>query len=121
MVAPLKHSKVYATTDQVNDVLTVINAAKATGQPYFVNLALNAPHKPYHKPPNDLHSYDSLPVPTTKNATPPRPYYEAMTEAVDTEIGRLLKVVDLVTTTAIVIGDNGTPGGIGKAVQFGAR
>ena len=112
VVAPLKHSKIYATTDQVNDALAAINEAKAAGAPYFVNLALNAPHQPYHKPPNDLHSYDSLPVPTAKSATPPRPYYEAMTEAVDTELGRLLKTVDLKTTTVIVIGDNGTPGAV---------
>ena len=44
--------------------------------------------------------------------TPPRPYYEAMIEAVDTELGRLLQAVDLATTTIIVIGDNGTPAAV---------
>ena len=40
----------------------------------------------------------------------PRPYFEAMTEALDTEIGRLLREgeVDLATTTVIFVGDNGT-------------
>jgi arylsulfatase A-like enzyme len=39
-------------------------------------------------------------------------YYETMVEAMDTEIGRLLRDVDLATTTVFFIGDNGTPGGV---------
>jgi arylsulfatase A-like enzyme len=38
----------------------------------------------------------------------PRPYYKAMVEALDTEIGRLLEGVPA-DTTIIVVGDNGTP------------
>ena len=59
VVGPINRSNIYATTDQVNDALAVITADTAAHRPYFVNLALNAPHQPYHKPPNDLHSYDS--------------------------------------------------------------
>jgi arylsulfatase A-like enzyme len=88
-------STTYATTDQVNEAVGVIRGAKAQG-------------KPYHKPPNELHSRDSLPA----SGATDRAYYEAMIEAMDTEIGRLLESVDLATTTVIFVGDNGTPGGV---------
>ncbi len=39
-----------------------------------------------------------------------RPYYEAMIEAMDTEIGRLIEGVNLENTIVFVLGDNGTPG-----------
>ena len=98
-------STVYATTDQVNDTIAAIGRAKRAGHPYFIWLALSAPHSPYQKPPNNLHTRDSLPA----TGAPRRAYYEAMIEAMDTEIGRLLKSVDLKTTTVIFMGDNGTP------------
>jgi arylsulfatase A-like enzyme len=99
----------YATTDQVNEAIAKIREAKAQvpPKPYFIWLAFNAPHGPYEKPPNALHSRDSLPVPATHERR--RPFYEAMVEAMDTEIGRLLQEVDLATTTVFFIGDNGTP------------
>ena len=103
----VSRSTTYATTDQVNDALAVISGAAAAGWPYFITLAFNAPHGPYHKPPNELHIYDFLP-PITPNANA-RPYYEAMIQAMDTEIGRLLAQLNLATTTVIFIGDNGTP------------
>ena len=102
-------STTYATTDQVNEAVRVIRNAKAAAKPYFVWLAFSAPHSPYQKPPNNLHSRDSLPVVSKPDATMRRAYYEAMVEAMDTEIGRLLKEVDLTTTTVIFLGDNGTP------------
>jgi arylsulfatase A-like enzyme len=98
-------STVYATTDQVNDIVQAIAEAKYAEQPYFIWGALSAPHSPYQKPPNQLHSRDSLPA----SGAPRRAYYEAMVEAMDTEIGRLLESVDLATTTVIFLGDNGTP------------
>src|SRR5205085_1119296 len=39
----------------------------------------------------------------------PRAYFEAMTEAMDTEIGRLLSAVTRTNTHIIFLGDNGTP------------
>jgi arylsulfatase B len=98
-------STVYATTDQVNEAVAAIGRAKAAGRPYFIWLAFSAPHAPYQKPPNNLHTRDGLPA----VGAPKRAYYEAMIEAMDTEIGRLLKAVDLKTTTVIFLGDNGTP------------
>jgi arylsulfatase B len=68
-------------------------------------LAFNAPHSPYHKPPIALHSYTNLPPTVGANE---RPYFEAMVEAMDTEIGRLMTNINLTNTTVIFMGDNGT-------------
>ena len=104
-------STTYATTENVNDALAFINAQTAAGKPWFTWLAFNAPHTPYHKPPNDLHSYDTTvagweSLAITGNSLV---HYNAAVEAMDTEIGRVLAGVDLNTTTVIFIGDNGTP------------
>jgi arylsulfatase A-like enzyme len=102
-------SNVYATTDQVNETLAAIATARQLNRPFFITLALNAPHEPYHKPPNNLHTRDSLPIDATPDKALRRAYYEAMIEAMDTELGRLLAGVNLVTTTVIFVADNGTP------------
>lgn len=115
--ATTAHFKTYATTDQVDETLGVIRRAKAEGRPYFVWLAFSAPHSPYQKPPNHLHSRDSLPATGASR----RAYYEAMVEAMDTEIGRLFEEVDLATTTVIFIGDNGTPAEVTAKPYSGKR
>lgn len=96
---------VYATTDTTDDAVSWISARGS--QPWFAWVAYNAPHTPYHKPPNALHSYDSLAETVGTNK---RPYYEAAAEAMDTEMGRLLAAVDPDNTWVIFVGDNGTPG-----------
>ncbi len=99
----------YATTDLVNDAVAWI--AARTNQPWFAWVAFNAAHTPLHKPPNAL-----APHYTGHSGTPmninnnPRPYYEAMVEAMDTELGRLLASVNRTNTHIIFLGDNGTPG-----------
>jgi arylsulfatase B len=90
----------YATSDAVDDAIDWI-AARGNA-PWFAWVALNAPHAPLHQPPLNLHGYDAA-------AATNRNLYEAMCEAMDTEIGRLLAEVDLTKTTVIFIGDNGTP------------
>lgn len=100
-------STVYNTTDVVDETIGRIRAAKAENRPYFIWAAFAAVHAPFHKPPNALHSRDSLPA--NGGVTYRRAYFEAMIEALDTEIGRLLNEVDLNTTTVIFLGDNGTP------------
>jgi arylsulfatase A-like enzyme len=97
----------YATTDLVNDATAWI--AAQTNKPWFAWVAFNAPHTPLHKPPNSLcPHYTSLPGTTADINANPRKYFEAMTEAMDTEIGRLLAAVDRTNTHIIFIGDNGT-------------
>lgn len=95
----------YATSDLVNDATNWI-AARGSN-PWFVWAAFNAPHTPFHNPPAAL--CPSYPANTLTNS---RRQFEAMVEALDTEIGRLLSVVDRANTHIIFIGDNGTPGAV---------
>lgn len=101
----------YATTENVNDAISWISDQSVSNpdKPWFMWLAFNAPHDPFHKPPNDLHSYDDLSNTATDIEENPVPYYQAMVEAMDTEINRLLTVIDRENTTIIFVGDNGTP------------
>ncbi len=62
-----------------------------------------------------------LTEPTLDQIAAQRPYYEAMIEALDTEIGRLLSGVDLSTTTVFIMGDNGTPGSVTSPPFLGDR
>jgi arylsulfatase A-like enzyme len=93
----------YATTDVANDVISFITT-RPSGTPWFAWAAFNAPHAPLHVPPAALHSYGT---PTTN-----RGMYEAMCEALDTEVGRVLATVNLATTHVIFVGDNGTPSNV---------
>lgn len=108
----------YATSDVVDDAVAWINAQGT--QDWFAWIAFNAPHTPLHKPHEDLHDYDSLSGTEEDIIANPRPYYEAMVQAMDTEIANLLQAVDLNTTTVIFIGDNGTPNGVLQE-PFGRR
>lgn len=101
----------YATTDQIDDTVSFITAQNS---PWFVWLAVFAPHSPYHNPPSDLHDYPEFPTNGNGAVTGAnqRGAYEASLQALDTELGRLLESVDLTTTNLIILGDNGTPGGV---------
>ncbi|MFQ5644408.1 MAG: sulfatase-like hydrolase/transferase [Thiogranum sp.] len=101
----------YATTENVDDAISWVTAQEASdpNKPWFLWLAFNAPHDPFHKPPDNLHSFDYLSGTTTDITANPLPYYQAMVEAMDTEINRLLNAIDRANTTIIFIGDNGTP------------
>ena len=96
----------YATTNQVNAALTL---AQFLPEPWFVHLSLSAPHSPYHEPPAYLHTQDlsGAPPPTLDGS----PYYRAMVEAMDTEIGRLLAGLGPLRDNTLVIfaADNGSP------------
>lgn len=84
-------------------------------KPWFLWLAYNAPHTPFHLPPNDLHSQGNLPSDEASIEANPLPYYMAMIEAMDTEIGRLLDSLseeERENTVLIFIGDNGTPNSV---------
>ncbi len=100
----------YATTDVVNDAVPWIQAQRAASKPWFAWVAFNAPHSPFHLPtPTSLCPHYTGLSGTTADINANRlSYYNAMVEAMDTEIGRLLAAVDLATTNVIFIGDNGT-------------
>jgi arylsulfatase A-like enzyme len=94
--------KSYLTTTTTDDALQVISTRP---EPFFVYLAYNASHEPFHVPPSDLHTQG-----VNGSASVPEKH-GAMTEALDHEIGRLLAGIDpevLARTTVIVAADNGT-------------
>ncbi len=100
----MTQSTTYSTTDIVDDALDLIST---TPQPWFLYMAFNAPHAPFHKPPANLHTY-SLPSQVSSNIPL---HVKAMAEAMDTELGRLLDTMDpavRANTLVIFIGDNGT-------------
>lgn len=102
----------YATTDTVNDAIAWIREQR--NDPWFAVVSFNAPHDPFHAPPQDLHTYD---LDGLNPQSTPRPFYKAMVQALDTELGRLLDSLGdwEDDTTIIFIGDNGTPRGIAEA------
>jgi arylsulfatase B len=116
---PAVPTTTYATTVLADYAIDFIKEHEATkpDQPWFLYQAFNAPHaanggnSPYQVPPPELHSVDlsSVGNPTPGTYTTNVPVYKANIQSLDTEIGRLLKEVDLETTTVIFIGDNGTP------------
>jgi arylsulfatase A-like enzyme len=90
------------------------HAATRPRDPWFLYVPYNAPHAPFQVPPKKLHSQDlDGQKPGTRAATVP--VYKAMLQAMDSEIGRLLKRVDLRNTVVIFIGDNGTPANVKDA------
>jgi autotransporter-associated beta strand protein len=103
------NSTVYTTSDQVNNATNFITQ-QGTNR-WFLWLAFNAPHQPRHLPPTNLLTtakYIALSGTAQDISTNARPYWEAMVQAEDTEIGRLLKVVDTNDTDIIFLGDNGS-------------
>jgi arylsulfatase A-like enzyme len=109
-----------ATTDSQGYATTVFTdlaidwVSSRQDQPWFLWLAYTAPHTPFHLPPDSLHTRSNLSGETGDIDSRPRPYYLAALEALDTEMGRLLRNVDTENTIVIFIGDNGTPA---RAVQ----
>ena len=106
----VSNSNEYTTTKLTDDAITWINDQE---QPWFLWLAYNAPHTPFHLPPSDLHYQGSLPEDQASIDTNPLPYYLAAIEAIDSEMGRIFNSIsseDLENTVIIFLGDNGTPG-----------
>lgn len=80
-------------------------------QPWFCWVAYTAAHTPLHLPPDYMHAQGTLPTDSASIADNPLPYYLAMIESVDYELGRLLENIEdteLENTVVIFIGDNGT-------------
>jgi len=99
----------YSTT-KITDL--AVNWIGNQTKPWFLWLAYNAPHTPFHLPPNELHSQGALPTDDASVEANPLPYYMAMLEAMDSEMGRLISSLseeEKENTIIIFIGDNGTP------------
>jgi arylsulfatase B len=105
-------------TGYITEVLTdkAIDWVKSQDGSWFLWLAYNAPHTPFHVPPAEMYSQGDLPE--YVRGMDPLPYYMAAIEAMDYQIGRLLDSMTAVErddTTIIFIGDNGTPGRVAQS------
>jgi arylsulfatase A-like enzyme len=108
-----------AETEYVTSKLVdlAVEWTSAQESPWFLWLAFNAPHTPFHLPPDDLHDRN-LPGTDEDIEADPLPYYFAAIEAMDTETGRLLDSLDPQTRTntiVIFMGDNGTPAQVAQS------
>ncbi|MEQ1504548.1 MAG: sulfatase-like hydrolase/transferase [Myxococcota bacterium] len=95
----------YATAETTDDA---VGQLKTLPEPWFLWVAYNAPHEPFHAPPADLLSH-----PVSKDATDLE-LHTAAVEAMDREIGRLLASMSDAqrrSTTIVFVGDNGTDQG----------
>ena len=98
------------TTTKFTDL--AINWVDAQTKPWFLWLAYNAPHTPFHLAPTELHSQGNLPSDDASISANPTPYFMSAIEAMDSEIGRLLNSMteeERANTVIVFIGDNGSP------------
>lgn len=111
----------YVTTQTVDDAVEWITEQDG---PWLASVAFHAPHWPLHLPPSDLHSYDDLDGSDEDIADNPDLYYQAMLQAVDTELGRLLASLGpavLRDTIVIYVGDNGTYAEVNQDAYLGSH
>lgn len=105
----------YTTTHFVNQS---INWIQQQSKPFFLWLAFNAPHTPFHRPPLNLITDHSLvDNPDTMRARP-LPYSLAAIEAMDNEIARLIESLTPAqksNTIFIFMGDNGSSNWVAQA------
>jgi len=88
--------------------------------PWFVQLAFNAPHSPFHVPPQNTYANNNITGNvgdscTNSSADEPKDCYRAAAESMDYYIKQLIDNIpaeQLVKTVIIFVGDNGTPGGV---------
>ena len=95
----------YILSNQVDSAISWIQSQSG---PWALALTLTLPHVPYHTPPSNLHTQNLAGL---NAATNPRPFFAAMVQAMDTEIGRLLSTLGpaaLANTNIVVLADNGT-------------
>jgi arylsulfatase A-like enzyme len=111
----------YGTSDVVDDAVAWLNGRDGE-TPWFLWVAFNAPHTPFHLPPLELLRSDAAQLdPYVDPDTNPHAYYKAMIEALDTEIGRLLSALEpdqRENTYVVFMGDNGTPNQAGEFAPF---
>ncbi len=102
----------YTTTSFTDSSIEWLNERS---EPWFLWLAYNAPHTPFHVPPINMHQQGDLPE--YQEGLDPMPYYLAAIEAMDFQIGRLLDSMSpevRENTVIIFIGDNGSPNDVAQ-------
>ncbi|WP_418262027.1 sulfatase-like hydrolase/transferase [Flavobacterium faecale] len=111
----------YTTTHFVNQS---VDWMKKQTKPFFLWLAFNAPHAPFHRPPLNLISDQTLSDNASAITANPFPYYLAAIEATDKEIGRMIHSMSPAqkeNTVFVIIGDNGTPPRVAKTPYTSSR
>lgn len=109
----------YTTTHFVNQSVSWMQQQT---KPFFLWLAFNAPHTPFHRPPLNLITDQSLSVNQATINANPLPYYLASVEAMDKEIGRLISSMSAAqreNTVFVIMGDNGTPSQVAQSPYIG--
>lgn len=100
----------YTPEDKRHDAVAWLDTQK--DNPWFLWFAFTLPHNPLHLPPEDLLNSDYSSIdPQADPATDSLPYFHAMLEAMDTEIGEILDSMpaeERANTYVIFMGDNGT-------------
>ncbi len=110
----------YATTEVVNNSIAYLSNLASTNptKPFYLQMAFNAPHTPYHLPPTNLLTNNTLSGTSVDVAANPKAYFQAMTEAMDTEIGRffdyLVSSGKWDNTDIVFIGDNGNENSVAQ-------
>jgi arylsulfatase A-like enzyme len=108
----------YATTENVNNAIAYLNSQPTT-KPFYIQLAFNAPHTPYQLPPANLITNTGLTGVQADITANPTPYFKAMVEAMDNEIGRffdyLISIGKWESTDIIFIGDNGDDSNVAQS------
>ncbi|QDV09717.1 Arylsulfatase [Planctomycetes bacterium Poly30] len=105
---------VYATTAVTDDAIAAME--RWEDSPWLIVASYHAAHEPLHRPPADLVSEATA----KEAATAGRPAFLAMVEAMDHEIGRLVRAIpeeSSANTLVLIVGDNGTE----SAVSPGGR
>lgn len=102
----------YATQVVAEEAIDWINK---TTRPWLSVVAFNAPHSPFHVPPSDRYSRETLEGKVGENCrrSDTAVCYRAMVEAMDSYISDILTQIaaeKLANTLIIFLGDNGTPG-----------
>jgi arylsulfatase A-like enzyme len=95
-------------TEKLTDL--AIDWVEEQTKPWFLWLAYNTPHTPFHAPPSNMHSQGNLT--SYVDSLDPMPYYMAAIEAMDFQIGRFLQSLsqeERNNTLILFIGDNGSP------------
>lgn len=132
----------YRTTIETDAAIDWINA-RASGKPWMATVSYTAAHTPWQQPPAALMpdlagvvAFDNLTCTSTGSAPTLRTLQNRMTQALDTEFGRLLVETGIATwnpdgslnydpeasnTVIVIVGDNGTLGTAVKLPFDGSR
>ncbi len=99
----------YLTTETANDAINWLNQQGT--KPFFLWLAFNSPHLPYHLPPDSLIINRTLSGTAADIQANPKNYFKVMAEAMDNRIGKIVEWLEvnnkIDNTDIIFIGDNG--------------